>query len=171
MAWSCVGQRLGWISGKALPPEGVGHWNSSPGEWSQHQPGRVQEVFGQCSQAQGVTPGDSAVQSWELDLMILVSPFQLCTFCDSEKLLNFGMAEDSDHVAELDFPVTLSQWNGFKFWVRIQLGIPVLLKPCVWASTFVWLIPTDSCFAKDNCNYWLRYFIHQCAHLRQQINK
>ena len=55
----------------------------SPGQWSQHQPERVQEVFGQCSQACAVTPGDGLVQSQELDLIILVGRFQPRIFCVS----------------------------------------------------------------------------------------
>lgn len=61
----------------------VGHWNSSPGEWSQHQSGRAQGVFGQCSRAQGGIVEDGAVQGQELDSMILTGPFQLSRFCDA----------------------------------------------------------------------------------------
>ncbi|RMC06927.1 hypothetical protein DUI87_16378 [Hirundo rustica rustica] len=28
----------------------VGHWNRLPRKWKQHQPDKVQEAFGQCSQ-------------------------------------------------------------------------------------------------------------------------
>lgn len=40
------------------------------------KPDRTEEVFGQCSQAHGVTPGNGPVQGWELGSMILVGPFQ-----------------------------------------------------------------------------------------------
>lgn len=46
---------------------------------------RAQEVFRQSSQAHGVILGDSAVQDYELDL-ILVGPFQLRTFYDARVL-------------------------------------------------------------------------------------
>lgn len=46
---------------------------------------RVQEAFGQCSRAHGVTLWDGLVQGQELDLVILVGSFQLSLFCGSVK--------------------------------------------------------------------------------------
>ena len=50
---ACQGRLMLDIRKWLLTQRVFGHWSSSPGQWSQHQPGRVQEVFGQCSQAQG----------------------------------------------------------------------------------------------------------------------
>lgn len=61
MAWSWVRRGLEWTLGEGSSPRVFGHWNSSPGKRSQHQPGRVQEAFGQCCQAQGVTLGSGPV--------------------------------------------------------------------------------------------------------------
>lgn len=38
----------------------MGTGTGSPGKWSWHQPDRVHEMFGQCSQAHGVILGDGA---------------------------------------------------------------------------------------------------------------
>lgn len=63
----------GWISGKGSSasvaeqsPQGSGHSAKAA---------RVQQAFRQCSQAFGVTLGDGPVQAWQLDSMILMSPF------------------------------------------------------------------------------------------------
>lgn len=42
-------------------------------------------MFGQCPRAPGVALGDGFVQGQELDLMILVGPFQLRIFCGMQK--------------------------------------------------------------------------------------
>lgn len=44
-----------------------GHWNRLPREWSQHQPGRVQEALGLCSLAHGVILEDGPMQEQDLD--------------------------------------------------------------------------------------------------------
>lgn len=51
-----------------------------PREWSQHQTDIDQEEFGQCSQAGGGILVDGPAQGQEMDLMILVSPFQVRVF-------------------------------------------------------------------------------------------
>lgn len=45
------------------------------------------EAFGQCSQEHSVTVGDGAVQDGELESMILVSPFKISLFSDSESII------------------------------------------------------------------------------------
>ncbi|KAJ7397258.1 hypothetical protein BTVI_136908 [Pitangus sulphuratus] len=62
----------------------VGHWNSSQGNGHSTKPERVQEAFGGYTQAPSVTLGDGSVQGKALDSMILVGPFQLSIFCDSD---------------------------------------------------------------------------------------
>ena len=76
----CMPFRLD-IRKQFFPQRVFGHWNSSPGQWSQHQLGRVQDLFGQCSQAQDVTPGDGPVRGQELDSVVYEGAFQLS--CDS----------------------------------------------------------------------------------------
>lgn len=47
------------------------------------KPDEVQEIFGQCSQAQYLTLGDGAVHGQELNAMILVGSFQFSLLWDS----------------------------------------------------------------------------------------
>lgn len=60
----------------------MGSETGSTGKWLQDKPDRVQEALGQFSQTQGVTLGVSFA-GLELDLMILIGPFQLSMFCYS----------------------------------------------------------------------------------------
>ena len=54
----------------------------SPGQWSHPKTAGVQGAFGQCSQTQDLILG-CYLWSQDLNLMILVGPFQLVIFCDS----------------------------------------------------------------------------------------
>lgn len=82
IAWSCARGGLGWVLEASSPR---GHWNGLPRGvvTALPKPGRVQEVFAQCSQTHVVTPGNGPVQGWELGSMILVGPFLLSLSCNS----------------------------------------------------------------------------------------
>ena len=58
-------------------------WNRLPRAVGTPQAARVQTAFGHLSQTQDLNMGGPA-QSHEVDLMILVGPFQLRIFCDQE---------------------------------------------------------------------------------------
>lgn len=62
----------------------AGHWLGSPGKKGvgSVKPDKVQKVFGQYSQAYGVTFGDGPLQGQALDRMILMDPFQPRIFYD-----------------------------------------------------------------------------------------
>lgn len=69
MAWSYVRRDFGWILGRGSSPRA---WLSTgTAKWSQHCPDRVQEAFGECCQAYGVTlevscAGPGARLQWSL---------------------------------------------------------------------------------------------------------
>lgn len=49
------------------------------------KPAKIQEAFGQVSQAHGVTPWGGPIQGQEFDLVILLGPFQYRIFYDLRK--------------------------------------------------------------------------------------
>lgn len=63
----------------ALPPEVYG---LTCDRCHSTKPDRVRDAFGQHTWARGVTLGDGPVQGQELDLMVLVSSFQLRILSD-----------------------------------------------------------------------------------------
>lgn len=58
---------LCWIGKGSAPSRWLDSGAGFPGKWSQHQPDRVQGVFGQCYQALSETLGGGPVQCQELD--------------------------------------------------------------------------------------------------------
>ncbi|KAJ7410505.1 hypothetical protein WISP_107936 [Willisornis vidua] len=73
----------GFMRGKSCLSNPERNWALDQGSGHSTKADRVQEPFGQCSQAPDLTLGDGPVQGQELDSMILVDTFQLNIFCDS----------------------------------------------------------------------------------------
>lgn len=57
---------LCWIGKDSAPSRWLDPRAGSPGQWSQHQPDKVEGVFGQCCQAPGETLGDGPVPCQKL---------------------------------------------------------------------------------------------------------
>lgn len=118
----------------------------------------VQEVFGQHFQAHGVTLGYSPVQGQELGSVMLLSPFQLSTFCDplgdhlGRPLLNIYRDRDFTTTCPHCSCHFYWRWDRFQISPKSTGGLTELqlhlLVTKLQTNFFVWLC-WSACAAKS----------------------